>query len=91
MLHDALLILVLAYCQQIGGSMSSRSRNRNSHAYHGLCAVLSNGFFLATMTVLNFADWNPWMGVPYVAGAVVGSITGSAISMRIEKLIGATT
>ena len=59
--------------------------------YHAVCSVFSNGIWFATMHHLVVTDLSWWLLAPYVIGTVVGSITGAKISMRIEKLIGATT
>jgi len=88
---SALIILLLAFVQNISFSMVSRSRNRDNMTYHAVCSVFSNGIWFATMHHLVVTDLSWWLLAPYVIGTVVGSITGAKISMRIEKLIGATT
>ena len=59
--------------------------------YHAICSVFSNGLWFLTMQQLVVADLSFWLFIPYVCGTVCGSITGATVSMRIEKLIGATT
>ena len=88
---SALIILLLAFVQNISFSMVSRSRNRDNMTYHAVCSVFSNGIWFATMHHLVVTDLSWWLLAPYVIGTVVGSITGAKISMRIERLIGATT
>jgi hypothetical protein len=85
------LVLALAYVQNISFSMVSRARNRDNHWYHATMSVFSNGIWFLTMHQLVVADLSYWLLVPYVVGTVAGSLTGSAVSMRIERMIGAKT
>lgn len=84
-----LLVFVLAYAQNIAFSMVSRARNRDNHTYHATMAVFSNGIWFLTMRELVVAELSLWLLLPYVVGTVAGSLTGSSVSMRIEKAIGA--
>lgn len=59
--------------------------------YHAICSVASNGIWFLTMRELVLADLTLWLFVPYVAGTVAGSLFGAKVSMRIERIIGATT
>lgn len=86
-----LMILALAYVQNISFTMVSRSRNRDNMAYHACCAVFSNLLWFATMHHLVATNLTWTMAVPYVIGTVAGSLTGAGISIRIENLIGAKT
>jgi len=86
-----LIILCLAFIQNVSFTMVSRSRNRDNMTYHAICSVFSNGLWFLTMHQLVVQDLSYWLAIPYIAGTVVGSITGAKVSMRIEKLIGATT
>jgi hypothetical protein len=84
-----IIILGLAFVQNISFSMVSRSRNRDNMLYHAICSVMSNGLWFATVGVLVRSDWTFWLAIPYIIGTVTGSIYGMKISMKIEKLIGA--
>lgn len=85
-----LLMVVLAFVQNISFSMVSRSRNRDHYGYHLLCAVMSNGVWFATSKYLIVANSMTWaLMLPYTLGTVAGSLTGSKISAYIEKKIGA--
>jgi hypothetical protein len=82
----------MAFCQNVSFSIVSRSRNRNHMGYHLVAAIFSNGVWFATMKYLLITNQMTWMlMIPYTIGTVSGSLTGQAISMRIEKLIGADT
>lgn len=87
----AILVLFLAYVQNISFTMVSRSRNRDKMTYHALCAVASNGVWFLTMRELVVADLSFALIVPYVAGTVAGSLTGAKASMWIERAIGTKT
>ncbi len=88
---DALIILCLAFTQNIAFTMVSRARNRNSAKYHAICSVFSNMIWFLTMRQLVVADLSLWLLLPYVVGTVAGSLLGASISIRIEKAIGAKT
>ena len=88
---DILTILFLAYIQNISFSVMSRARNRNKMQYHILAACFSNGIWFLTFRELVLSDMSFVLFIPYLAGTVVGSVTGAKISMWIEKLIGAST
>ncbi len=84
-----LIVLLLAFVQNVSFSMVSRSRNRDNMTYHAVCSVFSNGLWFLTMHQLVVADLSYLLAVPYIIGTVAGSIFGAKVSMRIEKLIGA--
>ena len=79
----------LAFIQNVSFSMVSRSRNRDNMTYHAICSVFSNGLWFLTMHLLVVADLEYHLLVPYIAGAVSGSIFGAKCSMFIERAIGA--
>jgi len=85
-----LTIICLAFIQNVSFTMVSRSRNRSNMTYHAICSVFSNGIWFLTMRELVVADLSLWLLLPYVVGTVCGSLFGAKVSMRIEKLIGAT-
>lgn len=84
-------ILLLAFAQNVAFTMVSRSRNRDSMAYHAICSVFSNGIWFVTMHHLVTAELSPVLIVPYVIGTVAGSLFGAKTSIIIEKAIGAKT
>ena len=84
--------MLVAFAQNTSYSMTSRSRNRDNMTYHALCSVMSNGLFIAGLSMVGnelIVDDNYIMAVPYVIGTVIGSIFGAKLSMKIERLIGA--
>jgi len=91
MIISALLVIALAFAQNTSFTMVSRSRNRNNMTYHAICSVFSNGLWFLTMHQLVVTDLSYWLIAPYIVGTVSGSIFGAKVSMRVEKLIGATT
>ena len=90
-MSELLVVLSLAYIQNISFTMVSRSRNRDNMTYHAICAVFSNGLWFATMHYLVASELTWLMAIPYIIGTVAGSLTGAKMSMRIERLIGAST
>lgn len=87
-----LLVLVLAFVQNVSFTMVSRSRNRDNMTYHAICSVFSNGLWLASFGILGveiILNSNYLMAIPYIVGTVCGSLFGAKVSMKIEKLIGA--
>lgn len=89
---NALVAMVLlAYVQNISFSIVSRARNRDNQTYHALAAVASNLIWFATFRLLVTADMSWVLLAPYIVGTVAGSLTGSKVSMWIEKKIGAKT
>lgn len=82
-------ILVLAYVQSIAFAMVSRARNRDSHLYHAIAAIVSNGVWFLTIRELVISELTFTLAIPYIIGTVAGSLTGAEASMRIERLIGA--
>lgn len=86
-----LMILSLAFAQNVSFTMVSRSRNRDSMTYHAICSIFSNSIWFATMHLLVVSDLTFWLLPPYIAGTVAGSLFGAKLSMRIEHAIGART
>jgi len=90
MLMKALVILVLAFVQNISFSIVSRSRNRGNIKYHIIAAAGSNSIWFLTFRQLVKADMNYFLFIPYCIGTVAGSVFGVKISMFIERLLGAS-
>ena len=88
-MKTVLILILLAYIQNISFSIVSRARNRDNQTYHALAAIASNFVWFATFKILVTADMNWSLLAPYIFGTVAGSLTGSKVSMWIEKKIGA--
>lgn len=86
----ALIIMGLAYIQNISFSIVSRSRNRNNMKYHLIASVFSNGIWFLTFRELVRADMTFTLFIPYTIATVAGSLTGAKVSMWIEKMLGAS-
>jgi putative flippase GtrA len=84
-----LLMMVMAYCQNLSFTLSSRSRNRNHKGYHVFASVLSNGVWFMTMKYLVIDQGMTWtLMIPYTIATVAGSVTGQVVSERIERWLG---
>ena len=90
MIYKILIILALAFIQNISFSIVSRSRNRDNVKYHLIAATFSNTVWFLTFRQLIKSDMNFILFLPYVLGTVLGSCFGIKISMRIEKFLGAS-
>jgi hypothetical protein len=77
--------------QQIAFSMVSRSRNRDNMTYHIIASIFSNGVWFLTFRQLQVQHWTPELYIPYAAGGAIGSVTGVASSMVIEKKLHITS
>lgn len=86
-----LVVIGLSYGQNISFTLASRARTRDNVMYH-LCAVLLSTLvsFLTFRTILGpGSDFSLKLLLAYTAGTISGSLTGSYISMRIERVTGA--
>lgn len=80
------IMMALAFAQNTSFSIVSRSRNRNSVAYHRIAAIFSNGVWFVTSKYLIVTQHMSWLlFVPYTVATVYGSTTGQQISMWIER------
>lgn len=86
---QVLLILVLAFVQNVSFSVVSRSRNRDNMTYHLIAAFFSNTIWFLTMRELVLSDMTVYLFLPYTVGTVAGSLVGVRISMFIEKILDA--
>lgn len=84
-------MMLIAFLQNVSFSMVSRARNRDSITYHMIAAWCSNGVWFATFAYLVYFKLDWMLFVPYTCGTVAGSLTGTQISMLIERLVGATS
>jgi uncharacterized membrane protein YjjB (DUF3815 family) len=84
-----LVMMIMAFFQNVSFSIVSRSRNRDSKLYHFIAAIGSNGVWFMTMKYLIVSHDMTWvLFIPYTIGTVTGSVTGQAISMWLEKKLG---
>lgn len=87
---SVIVIMLLAFVQNISFTLVSRSRNRGNKRYHILAAIFSNSIWFLTFRELVKADMNFTLFLPYVFGTIMGSTFGMTISMRIENWLGAS-
>jgi predicted lysophospholipase L1 biosynthesis ABC-type transport system permease subunit len=91
MIAQFLTVLVLAFIQNISFTLVSRSRNRDNKQYHIIASVFSNGIWFLTFRELVLADMTFILFIPFVIGTVLGSVYGMSVSMKIEKMLNAST
>jgi hypothetical protein len=84
-----LVILLLAFAQNVSFTVVSRSRNRSNFTYHMIASVFSNGVWFLTFRQLLLAEMGFVLFVPYTIGTVSGSLSGARLSMWIERKVGA--
>lgn len=90
-LFAGLVILGLAFFQNVSFSLVSRSRNRDNMRYHVIASMLSNTIWFLTFRELIMGEMSLYLLPFYMAGTITGSVLGVKISMRIEKWLGATS
>lgn len=86
-----LIVLALAFIQNVSFSMVSRARNRNSTRYHLITAIFSNTIWFLTVRELVLAKMPLLMFLPYAAGTVSGSLVGATVSQWFERKLGAAS
>jgi hypothetical protein len=86
-----LVIMVLAFIQNVSFSIVSRSRNRNNMKYYLIASIFSNGVWFLTFRALVTSQMNLLLFPFYTVGTVVGSVCGAKLSMRIESWLGAAS
>ena len=74
MLKQLIIILCLAFIQNVSFTLVSRSRNRDNLRYHMVAAVFSNGIWFLTFRELIRGDMNIIIFIPYCIGTVLGSV-----------------
>ncbi len=84
-----MIVLLLAFVQNVSFSILSRSRNRDNLTYHAVAAVFSNTLYFLTLRELVSTDMNLSSVVPYVVGTATGSVCGSKLSMVVERWLNA--
>jgi len=89
-LIGSIMLLLLAYSQNVSFSIVSRSRNRNNIRFHLIAAFFSNTIWFLTFRELVTRDMSlaifPW----YCVGTMLGSVTGVRMAMWIEAKLGAS-
>lgn len=90
LLWASVMIVFLAFFQNVSFSIVSRSRNRNNMTYHLIASVASNTIWFATFRQLILADMTWHLFIPYAIGTVAGSLVGAKVSMWVERCLGAT-
>lgn len=84
----ASFVVLLGVIQNTAFALSSRARNRNNAIYH-LIAVLASSFIFFLMQRTLILENMPLMLAPlYAIGTVIGSFTGTQVSMFIEARLG---
>lgn len=86
-----LCVLGLATLQNLSFSMVSRARNRSSMGYHLGASIFSNAVWFLTFRELVLSDFTPALFLPYTVGTCAGSILGAKVSMKIERILGASS
>ena len=86
-----LLVLIVAYFQNLAGALSSRSRNRSDMRYHVIAATFNNAIWFCSLKTLNDSGMSIWLMFPYTIGTVCGSLTGAKFGMKIERWLGASS
>lgn len=89
MMKQMLIILLLAFWQNVSFTIVSRSRNRSSFTYHMIASAFSNGIWFLTFRQLILSEMSWLLFVPYTLGTVAGSLSGAKLSMWIERKINA--
>lgn len=88
---SVVVMMLLAFAQNVSFSIVSRSRNRNNVRYHQIAALFSNGMWFVTSKYLIVDHNMTWLlFIPYTVATVYGSSTGQQVSMWIERKLGIT-
>jgi len=87
----AVLIMLSACFQNTAYSMTSRAGNRNNAIYYAFAILFSDIAFYTTLHWLVSKDMTLFLWIPYTIATVAGSVSGTQISMKIEKLFNITT
>lgn len=84
-----LIIVLLAFTQNVAFSLVSRSRNRDNITYHIIASVFSNMIWFLTFKQLLTANMTLALLPAYTLGTVCGSVFGVKVSMWIERQVDA--
>ncbi len=83
-------LLGLAFCQNISFTFVSRSRQRDSHTYHLIAAVCSNGVWFLTYGHMVKYHMPLGMLLPFLCGTTLGSLLAAYGSRKIEQKLDLT-
>ena len=86
-----IILMAVAYLNNVSYSMVSRSAVRDNAPYHAFTVLLSNVLWYSTLNLLIKDDMTIILFVPYTVATVWGSFTGAVASMKVEKVFGITT
>lgn len=86
-----LMLMFAAYMQNTCYSLTSRAGNRNSSIYYAFTMMLSSLVFFATLSMLVSKNMTLVLWIPYTVATVLGSISGAALSMKVERWFRITT
>lgn len=87
-----LILIGLAFINNLAFAMVSRSRNRDNMYYHSVASIISNFVWFGTMGYMVNQTGFSWdYAIPYTLGTVIGSVTGAKVSMYIEKVFNITS
>lgn len=89
MISVLIIILLLSFFQHLTFSIISRARNRDNVPYHIVAAIVSNIVWFVTFQQLVHHQMTFVLFIPYCIGSTLGSLIGTSVSMKIEKLVGA--
>ncbi len=84
------ILLFLAAWQALSFTMKSRAGQRNNQQYLAWASVFSNGVWYLTMHELALGSITIEKAIPYIVGSAVGSLIGQLLSMKVERMTGAT-
>jgi hypothetical protein len=81
-----IIIFFLTILQNGSFTLVSRARNSGSLVYNGLASIASNGIWYLVFRKLSLSIDDPFLGVVYVTGAVIGSVLMQWVSITyLEK------
>ena len=87
-LAPTLFLMVIAYLQNLGFTMSSRAKNRESHNYVIFTNTVISIVWFFTFQHLIEHQMAFMLLLPYTVSTVFGSLTGGWVSIKIERLFG---
>lgn len=88
-LGASLAIVALAFVQNAAYSLQSRAGNRTSNLYHFIAAVFATTVFYVSLSYLVYLKVTLAVLLVYIFGTMLGSVYGTRLSVRLEKMIGA--
>lgn len=86
---ESFVIACLAFVQNAAYSLQSRAGNRTSNLYHFIAAVFATTVFFVSLSYLVYLKVTLAVLLIYIFGTMLGSVYGTRLSLRIERMIGA--